>query len=117
MTRFLSAELSKLTMLRITVILALLAGFALSPKLWLSSRFYPLSPVWSFIRPFGSPGDAIVFGALIALLIGVSVAPRREVWAAVFVLLALVALQDQSRWQPWFYQYVLMLLAIALAGA
>jgi len=117
MTRFLSAELSKLALLRITVILASLAGFALSPKLWLSSRFYPLSPVWSFIRPFGSPGDAIVFGALIALLIGVSVAPRREVWAAVFVLLALVALQDQSRWQPWFYQYVLMLLAIALAGA
>jgi len=28
-----------------------------------------------------------------------------------------LALQDQSRWQPWFYQYVFMLLAIALAGS
>ncbi len=27
-----------------------------------------------------------------------------------------MALQDQSRWQPWFYQYVIMLIAIALAG-
>lgn len=117
MARFLSVEPSKLALLRITVILALLAGFALSPKLWLSSRLYPLTPVWSFVRPFGSPADAIVLFALIALLIAAGVAPRREVWAAVFVLLAVVALQDQSRWQPWFYQYVVMLAAIALAGA
>jgi hypothetical protein len=117
MARFLSVEPSKLALLRITVILALLAGFALSPKLWLSSRFYPLTPVWSFFRPFSSPVDAIVFFALIALLIAAGVAQRREVWVAVFALLAVVALQDQSRWQPWFYQYVLMLAAIALAGA
>jgi hypothetical protein len=32
-------------------------------------------------------------------------------------LLAWLAAEDQSRWQPWFYQYVLMLLALALAGA
>jgi hypothetical protein len=116
MARFVSAELNKLALLRITVILALLAGFALSPKLWLSSRLYPLTPVWPFVRPFDSPGDIVVFVGLIALLIAAGVASRREIWVAVFVLLAMVALQDQSRWQPWFYQYVLMLLAIALAG-
>jgi hypothetical protein len=99
------------------VILALLAGFALSPKLWLSSRLYPLTPVWSFFRPLGAPGDSIVFFTLAALLVALMVAPRREIWAAVFALLLLMALQDQSRWQPWFYQYVLMLLALALAGS
>lgn len=104
-------------MLRIVVILGLLAGFALSPKLWLSSRIYPLTPVWSFLKPLSSPGDDILFIALIALLIALAVAPRREIQAAAFALLLLVALQDQSRWQPWFYQYVLMLLAIALAGS
>jgi len=109
-------RLSKVVLLRISVILGLLAGFALSPKLWLSSRLYPLTPVWSFISAPSSPIDYIIFFTLIGLLIAVSVAPRRGLLIAVFTLLALVALQDQSRWQPWFYQYVAMLLAIALAG-
>lgn len=99
------------------MVLGLLAGFALSQKLWLSSRFYPLTPVWSFFSPLRSPTDSVVFFALIALLIAVSVAPRRALLIAVFALLLLVALQDQSRWQPWFYQYAIMLLAIVLAGS
>jgi hypothetical protein len=106
----------KIALLRISVIAGLLAGFALSPKLWLSSRFYPLTPVWSFIRPLRSPGDYIVLFTLIALLIAAAIVPRREILIAVFVLLVLAVLQDQSRLQPWFYQYALMLLAIALAG-
>ena len=110
-------RIGRFALLRVTVILGLLAGFALSPKLWLSSRLYPLTPVWAFLRPFHSPGDYIVVFALVALLLVLMVAPRREILTAAFVLLALLALQDQSRWQPWFYQYVLMLLAIALAGS
>ncbi len=115
-TRFPSAQPSRFVLLRVGVILGLLAGFALSPKLWLSERVYPFTPVWSFIKPTAPPSDYIIFFALIALLIAAGIAPRRELWIAIFALLALLALQDQSRWQPWFYQYVAMLLAIALAG-
>lgn len=103
-------------MLRISVIAGLIAGIALSPGLWLSSRFYPLTPVWSFIRPSGSPMEYVIFSALIVMLIAVAVAPRRGLVMALFALLAWVALQDQSRWQPWFYQYAVMLLVIAIAG-
>ncbi|HEV3384534.1 MAG TPA: hypothetical protein VG097_06940, partial [Gemmata sp.] len=63
----------KIALLRISVIAGLLAGFALSPKLWLSSRFYPLTPVWSFIRPLRSPGDYIVLFTRIALLIAAAI--------------------------------------------
>jgi hypothetical protein len=104
-------------LLRISVILGLLAGFALSPKLWVSSRLYPLTPVWSFLKPLRFPADYVVFFTLAALLLALIFAPRRELFTAAFVLIALLALQDQSRWQPWFYQYVFMLLAIALAGS
>jgi hypothetical protein len=114
--RFPSAAFDRGVLLRISVVLALLAGFALSPKLWSGSRLYPLTPVWSFIKPPGPPVDQIIFFALIALLIAVIAAPRREFLIAAFTLLALIALQDQSRWQPWFYQYTVMLLVIALAG-
>lgn len=109
-------RLKSYELLRICVILALLAGFALSPKLWLSSRLYPLTPVWSFLQPLGSPGDRILFFCTIALLIASLVWPRRAILGASCVLLVLLALQDQSRWQPWFYQYAIMLMAIALAG-
>ena len=103
-------------LLRICVIMGLLAGFALSPKLWLSSRLYPLTPVWPFLKPLGPPADRMVFGALLVLLIALLAVWRRGILAAVFALLLLLALQDESRWQPWFYQYAFMLLAIALAG-
>ena len=117
MTRLPSALPDDVVLLKISVVLGLLAGLVLSPKLWLSSRLYPLTPVWSFFRSPSSPGDHIIYFALIALLISACVIPRREILIGVFTLLALLALQDQSRWQPWFYQYVVMLLAIALAGS
>jgi hypothetical protein len=104
-------------LLRVTVILGLLAGFAFSPKLWLSSRFYPLTPVWSFLGPIRSPFDYVVLFALAGLLIALILTPRPGIMIAAFVLIAWLALQDQSRWQPWFYQYVVMLLVIALAGS
>jgi hypothetical protein len=109
--------LLRTTVLRITVILGLLGGLALSPKLWISSRFYPFTPVWSFLGPFRPPVDYVVLFALVALLLALIVTPRRPLFAAVFALLLLLALQDQSRWQPWFYQYVVMLLVIAFAGS
>lgn len=56
-------SLLRATVLRVTVILGLLAGFVLSPKLWLSSRLYPLTPVWSFLQPLRSPGDYVVIFA------------------------------------------------------
>jgi len=98
------------------VIAGLLAGLLLSPKLWMSTRLYPLTPVWALIPTFAPPIDRVVFFSLIALLALVGIAPRRVFVVAAFVLLTVLALQDQSRWQPWFYQYTVMLLAIVLAA-
>lgn len=99
-----------LAVLRVTIILGMLAGFVLSPRLWLGPRFYPVTPVAGFFNPY----DRLTFVALVIALLVVAFVPRREVFAAAFALLALVALQDQSRWQPWLYQYGLMLLAVWL---
>ena len=53
------------------------------------------------------------------LLLGLIVAtPRPAIFIFGFVAVALIyALFDQSRWQPWFYQYLFMLLAIGLFPA
>lgn len=68
---------------------------------------------WPLLAP---PLDAIALGALLAALGGVALAPHPRWWAVAATVLALVlALEDQSRWQPWFYQYVAMLAALAVA--
>jgi hypothetical protein len=100
---------------RVCVILSLLAGLALSPKLWLNDRAYPLTPVWTTLV-LDPLANRLVFFALIALLLALLVLPRPPLFAAAFAAMLVLAVQDQSRWQPWFYQYALMLLAIALAG-
>jgi uncharacterized membrane protein YphA (DoxX/SURF4 family) len=101
--------------LKTTVCLGLIAGLLLSPRLWLSGRSYPLSPAFSFLHPIPPPFDFVVFGVMILLLLLISAIPRPGRWIAIFVpLAAAYALFDQSRWQPWFYQYLFMLAAIGL---
>jgi hypothetical protein len=68
-----------------------------------------------FIRA-ESGSRANIFSALIAVLATLIIVPRRTFFVAAFAAILLLAVQDQSRWQPWFYQYGPMLLAIALAG-
>jgi hypothetical protein len=102
--------------LRITVIAGLLAGLALSPKLWLSTRLYPFTPVCSLFQPLDPPADKLLLFTLAALLVVFAVVPRGEIAAGALALLLLLALQDQSRWQPWYYQYLLLFAAVALAG-
>lgn len=95
---------------------ALAAGVLLAPRLFLATRAYPRVPVfdgWPLLR---APVDLVAVGALLAALGGVALAPRPRWWAAAGSLIALLlAADDQSRWQPWFYQYVAMLAALALA--
>jgi hypothetical protein len=103
------------TTLRITVCLGFIASLLLSPKLWLSGRFYPLTPVAAFLSAIPPPFDYIIYATLLLLLVRVAAASHPAKWIAVFVAVAAVyAMFDQSRWQPWFYQYLFMLVAIGL---
>jgi hypothetical protein len=93
---------------------ALVMGLLLSPKLWLSARSYPLVPVADFLPPIPAPLDTLCFGTLLLLLGAVLAVPRPRRLLVAFLGLAVVyGLWDQSRWQPWFYQYLGLLAAVA----
>ena len=98
--------------------LAMLCGMALSPRLWLTERHYPLVPVWDGLPTVPPPVDAVVYGAMLLLLCWVAL-PFRSRWplVAFLVLAGIWSLWDQSRWQPWFYQYLFMLAALLVAGS
>jgi hypothetical protein len=96
----------------------MIAGLALSPKLWLSSRAYPLTPVGSFLPPIPPPFDYAVLAALLILLAWIVLAARPAKAIAAFIAGATAyALFDQSRWQPWFYQSLFMLAALYMTYA
>lgn len=89
-------------------------GMALSYKLWLSARLYPLTPVFPFLKPVPHPFDYILFGATLLALACSALTPRL---IPIFAVLAIVlAVCDQSRLQPWFYQYFFLLLGVAFAS-
>ncbi len=104
----------RLLYLRVAIAAGTFASMALSHKLWLSTRFYPLTPVFPFQKPIPSPFDAILFGATLVTLALSALTPRLIPIFATFA--AFLALCDQSRLQPWFYEYVFLLLGIAFAS-
>jgi hypothetical protein len=85
----------------------------------LSTRAYPLTPLWDAVPSLPYPADYALLGLYVALVAGMGVARGRAVgWlaAGALALAALLVLGDTSRLQPWFYQYSFMLLAICLYG-
>ena len=63
-----------------------------------------------------APLDYVLYAAMFAMLIAIAMVARPSKWIGFFVALAIViALFDQSRWQPWFYQYLIMLIAVGLS--
>jgi hypothetical protein len=99
--------------LRVAVTWGLIAALLLSWKLWTSSRFYPQTPVLPFLKPAPFPVDELLFAGLLVLAALIAIVRKPAILISALVAVAVVlALFDQSRWQPWIYQYLFMLLAL-----
>ena len=83
-------------------------GMLASYRLWLTSRRFPLVPVADWFPSPTPPSDAVLFGLLLALVFAAWWYPR---WTIPIFLVGAVylVLADQTRLQPWFYQYAVML--------
>jgi hypothetical protein len=113
------AAAGRARLLTVVLALATLCGFALSRRLWLSAgRTFPTVPVFDFLPAVPAPFDLVWLAALAALLLAAaaSARPRRYLFASL-ALAAGLALWDETRWQPWFYQYLFMMLLLAAAPA
>jgi uncharacterized membrane protein YphA (DoxX/SURF4 family) len=96
----------------------MLVGLLLSPDLWMSGRVYPMTPVWGVLKPLAFPFDLVVYVGWLLVLGAVLVArrsARSTRWIGVFLgMAAILVCFDQSRLQPWFYQYAIMLAALGV---
>jgi hypothetical protein len=107
----------RLLWLKTILSLGFLSGVLISMRLWTADRFYPTTPVFEGLPSFSGAVDYAGFGALLVLLAAVLF--RRSRWPALalLALVILLAALDQSRLQPWVYQYSFMLAALALCRA
>ena len=103
----------RVLLVKISTVVFFIAGILISRKLWLSNRFFPVAPVFeSSISP-NSFVDIILF---LGLLIGLSsilfFKEKLPVYFTLCILLFLL-IQDQMRWQPWVYIYLLIFFCFA----
>lgn len=105
----------RVRLLKLSLSLALLCGLALSRRLWVSAgRFYPSVPALDFLPAIPTPLDYALFGALVLLLLLVTLRARPRIEASAFVALGVaLVVFDLSRLQPWVYQYLFLMLALA----
>ncbi|MDP8951736.1 MAG: hypothetical protein M3N18_05785 [Actinomycetota bacterium] len=100
--------------LKVVLALAFLGGFLLSAGLWGVSRSYPLVPVLEGLPAIPPLLAWVWFVTLLVLLAAIAAGRRPQGYILAFVVLAgLLSILDQSRWQPWFYQYLFMFVALA----
>lgn len=102
---------------RRVVAAAFISGGALSHNLWFpTSRTFPRAPlVPSLPAPLVPALEYLLGGLLVFSLaaLALAVSPTKYLYAAVASLALLVSF-DQTRLQPWVYQYLLILFVIAL---
>jgi uncharacterized membrane protein YphA (DoxX/SURF4 family) len=105
---------SRLYYLRLTIVIAYLSGMAHSHKLWIgASRTFPTVPLIEGVGIVTPPVEYLLSPLLIISLVASAISRRshRYLIAAAFLTVFLILL-DQSRLQPWVYQYLIMLSAL-----
>jgi hypothetical protein len=100
--------------LKTTVILAFCIGLSMSPALWIGPRSYPMAPVSSML-PFIDGVVALGLYVALFLLAAMALVVPKPKWfiAAFLAIMAAFCLADQTRWQPWVFQYGFLLAALA----
>jgi hypothetical protein len=106
-------RLSRAVAVRALVCLGLAVGVVLAHRLYLTHTSYPMVPIAGVLPPLPAPLDQAVLGTFVTLLVLAAALPR-SAWPLIgaLAMAAVLAVWDQSRWQPWFCQYVLMLIAL-----
>ncbi|HEY0320068.1 MAG TPA: hypothetical protein VGC66_03780 [Pyrinomonadaceae bacterium] len=106
---------ARLNYLRVTVVCAYACGMLTSPGLWFGTgRTFPHAPLLSGLPYSLSSADYLLSLLLLAAIVlaAVSKRPRRYI-VAVLALSVLLVVLDQTRLQPWVYQYLIMLAVLA----
>jgi predicted DCC family thiol-disulfide oxidoreductase YuxK/uncharacterized membrane protein YphA (DoxX/SURF4 family) len=113
--RFLFGAASRVFWLKAMIVSVFCVGLVMSSHLWIGPRTYPLAPALSFPPASIYPADLFLYGALFVLagVILISAKPQKFIFLFLGTVVIFCFL-DQTRWQPWVFQYGFLLAALAL---
>lgn len=98
------------TLLRILCVFWLIAKI-ISYKVWLTYRVFPLVPVFDVLENIPSWIHLLLYAVSIISLGALIIAPgKRTIYYILFLAEIIAVLLDYTRWQPWEYQYLFILL-------
>lgn len=101
------------------ICLGWLVGIVMSLNLWKGERGFPVIPVFDFLNSF-----PLYVHDLISFLLFISLASQciflvikkktnQKIILLIIVFAFFIGLLDQSRWQPWVYMYLFLILPYA----
>jgi len=101
----------RIVLVRKFVALFFSIGIIMSPKLWgiTTYRLFPLTPISDNIPIFSNNLSFIIALILLTCLVITVLLKNRIVLSLLFSVILFLLLQDQLRWQPWVYMYLLLL--------
>jgi hypothetical protein len=84
-----------------------------APKLWLTTKDFPVIPRFDFIPIPQNPIDYFLAFLLVFLLFFFFFKPKKIIGLSIVLLYIYLALVDQNRLQPYFYQSILIILCVS----
>jgi hypothetical protein len=101
--------------LKIVVVVAFCIGLLMSFRAWIGPRSFPAVPVFGGLPVLDEWVARGLFAALFVLAAAILVTfdPRKFIAAFLLIMLVFCAL-DQTRWQPWVFQYIVLLTALGV---
>jgi uncharacterized membrane protein YphA (DoxX/SURF4 family) len=104
----------RLLLVRKAICLFLLIGIILSFRLWQADRFFPLTPFIEGLNESSTQLNSFLLIVLALSLVSVVLTNKVIFLRIALCALIIILLQDQQRWQPWVYFYLLVLLPFAI---
>ena len=104
----------KINIVRILAVLSTLSMMLYAPDLWITDKSFPIIPLFDWFPVPTYPFDSIFAGIFFMAQVVYLFKPKRWLGLTVLLVYLFLAIVDQNRLQPYFYQSALTLLAIIL---
>src|SRR4051812_38521423 len=111
-----SDDSRRLTVVKWLLSASMLVQLAFCPKLWIPDRTFPTIPAFDGLPELPHVASFALLALLVSSTLAVALVPQPRIPCIVLLISgALLVLFDITRLQPWFYQLVLMYVALSIA--
>lgn len=102
----------RLQLIKLTILIGIFISVVLSFNLWAGQRWFPKSPLFIDFTSIPAPFDYINLGVLITLIAFAFISTSKTPTVLLILFSIYLCIDDQNRLQPWFFNYMLILVVL-----